>query len=297
MGDEGKMGGLVLFDQVHLPVLLVPIGPFYIGWILAAGRLLPTEWSFLWGLLSILPFLGMGTVLLNDAFDIGVDRLSGRKGGLASSRDRVEKRTLVIIAGISLSISLALAMVVSSDFALVMALLILFTLLYSVPPVHLSRRPGIDILANVLGIGVLCTVAGWVMAAPDTLPPTIWLLTTALGTGTFFLLPALMDYESDRQGGKMTVAGALGWKGACVLGTALISMADVGIVYMSLSSIVLGPSFLWIAWPIILGEVIIFPVLVRRPDLIRQMTGAMAGLLFIGNLAIVLSYLDLLGPF
>ncbi len=81
------------------------------------------------------------------------------------------------------------------------------------------------------------------------------------------------------------------------MGTILISMADVGIVYISLSSIILKPSFLWIAWPIILGEVIIFPVLARRRDLLKPLTGAMGGLLFIGNMVIVLSYLDLLGPF
>ena len=106
-----------------------------------------------------------------------------------------------------------------------------------------------------------------------------------------------MDYESDREGGKVTIAVALGWAGACALGTALISMADVGIIYMSLSSVILKPAFLWIAWPIILGEVVIFPVLARRRDLRRALTGAMGGLLFVGNLVIVLSFLDLLGPF
>ena len=288
---------MVLFGQVHLPVLVIPLGPFYIGWVLAAHRLLPTEGAFYLGLLSILPFLGIGTVLLNDAFDVSVDRLSRRKGDFASSMGDVDRRTLVIIANVSLLISFVLALMVSPEFALVMGLLIVVTLLYSVPPVHLSRRPGLDILANMVGIGVLCTIAGWVLAEPSSLPPTIWLLTTALGTGTFFLLPALMDYESDREGGKGTVAVSLGWAGACALGTILISMADVGIVYMSLASIILKPSFLWMAWPIILGEVVIFPVLARRRDLLKPLSGAMGGLLFIGNLVIVLSYLDLLGPF
>jgi 4-hydroxybenzoate polyprenyltransferase len=297
MSQGGSTGGLVLFDQVHLPVLVIPVGPFYIGWVLATRTLLPVEWTFYLGLLAILPFLGIGTVLLNDAFDVNVDRLSQRKGDFASSKGDIDRRTLVIIGSVSLLISLAMALIVSPEFALVMGLLILFTLLYSVPPVQLSRRPGIDLLANMFGIGVLCTIAGWVLASPGSLPPTIWLVTSAFGTGTFFLLPALMDCKSDREGGKMTVAVALGWAGACGLGTALISMADVGIVYMSLSSIILKPAFLWIAFPIILGEVVIFPILARRRDLIKPLTGAMGGLLFLGNLVIMLSYLDLLGPF
>ena len=288
---------MVLFDQVHLPVLVIPVGPFYIGWMLASQRLLPTDGAFYLALLSILPFLGFGTVLLNDAFDISVDRLSRRKGDFASSKGGVDRRILTIIAIVSLLISFVLALMVSPEFALVVGLLIVATLLYSVPPVQLSRRPGIDLLANMVGIGVLCTIAGWVLAEPSSIPPTIWLVTSAFGTGTFFLLPALMDYESDREGGKATLAVSLGWAGACALGTTLISIADVGIVYMSLASIILKPTFLWIAWPIILGEVVIFPVLARRRDLLKPLTGAMAGLLFIGNLVIILSYLDLLGPF
>ncbi len=74
MTNRGEFRGLVLFDQVHLPILLIPVGPFYIGWVLAAQRLLPTDWEFYLALLSILPFLGVGTVLVNDSFDIPVDR-------------------------------------------------------------------------------------------------------------------------------------------------------------------------------------------------------------------------------
>lgn len=287
----------MLFHQVHLPVLLIPVGPFYIGWVLAAQSLLPTDWSFYVALASILPFLGLGTVLANDAFDVNVDALSVRKGAFASSRGEVDRRRLSLLAGAFLVISFGLALVASLEFAVVIALLIGLALLYSVPPVQLSKRPGPDLLANMIGIGVLCTIAGWVLAAPDSLPPMIWLVTSALGAGTFFLLPALMDFESDSRGGKMTVAVSLGWVGACGLGAALISMADVGIIYMSMASIVLKPAFLWIAWPIILGEVVIFPVLARRRDLLKPLTGAMGGLLFMGNLLIVLSYLDLLGPF
>lgn len=287
----------MVFDQVHLPVLLIPVGPFYMGWVLAAQRLLPTDWTFYVGLLAILPFLGVGTVLLNDAYDIGVDRLSRRKEGFASSRGEINTRRLRAMAAVSLVFAIVLATTASREFGMVIAALAIMTLVYSVPPVQLSRRPGMDLVANMFGIGVLCTIGGWVLVSPGTLPPTIWLVTSALGTGTFFLLPALMDHESDRVGGKTTVAVLLGWSGACALGTALISVADAGIVYMSLASIILKPAFLWIAWPIILGEVVIFPILARRRDLIKPLTAAMGALLFVGNLLIVLSYLDLLGPF
>lgn len=286
-----------MLEQVHLPILFIPVGPFYIGWVLASGTLVPGSVSFLLGFLSVLPFLSLGTVLLNDAYDIDVDPNSRRKGGLPSSKGRLGQSQLRTAGLLSLASSVVLAVAVNTAFLAVISLLVVLSLLYSVPPVQLSRRPGLDLLANALGIGVLCTIAGWVVASPGDVPPSAWLVTSAFGTGTFFLLPTLMDFSSDGSGGKTTIVVALGWGPSCLLGLVLITMADVGIVYMSLSSIILNPGFLWIAWPIILGEMAIFPLLVRRRDLLRQLTGAMSGLLFVGNLVIVLSYLDLIGPF
>ena len=106
-----------------------------------------------------------------------------------------------------------------------------------------------------------------------------------------------MDYGSDEEGCKMSIVVALGWRRACLLGMVLIGLADVGIIYMSLNSIILNPDFLWVAWVIILGELIVFPLLAFRRDLMKPLTGAMGGLLFLGNLLIVLSYLGMLGPF
>ena len=297
MTESGEVRGPVVFGQVHVPTLLIPVGPFFIGWVLAAETLLPTEATFFIALISIFPFLGLGTLLLNDAYDSEVDALSTRKRNYASSTGRVNGGTLKRFAAISFTVSLLLAFVVSLEFLVVITSLVILAVLYSVPPIQLSRKPGMDLAANALGIGVLCTIAGWLVEAPSSLPPTAWLVTSALGTGTFFMLPALMDYGSDAEGGKMSIVVALGWRRACLLGMVLIGLADVGIIYMSLNSIILNPDFLWVAWVIILGEMVVFPVLAIRQDLMKPLTGAMGGLLFVGNFLIVLSYLGMLGPF
>lgn len=297
MSDGGADRGLVVFDQVDLSVLLIPVGPFYMGWVLASSTLLPSDWQFFTGLLAIIPFLGLGTVLLNDAYDTTVDSLSTRKGRYASSTERIDPGKLRVVATASFAASLLFGLLVSIEFAIAILALIALAGMYSMPPVQLSRRPGLDLLANMVGIGVICTTAGWAIADPGTLPPVVWLVTSALGTGTFFMLPALMDYDSDREGGKRTLAVALGWVGSCWLGFSLISLADVGIVYMSLASVILKPSFLWVAWPIIAGQLIVFPLLARRRELLKPGTMAIGSLLFVGNLLILLSYLDLIGPF
>jgi 4-hydroxybenzoate polyprenyltransferase len=298
MGSGG--GGrtpLLVLGQVHLPTLLVPVGPFFIGWVLASEALLPTGLDFWLALASMLPFLGLGTVLVNDAYDAPVDALSRRKGHLPASTGRLGRGTLLGAAAAMFAAALALAWAVNTAFLAAMAALVLLALLYSVPPVQLSRRAGLDLAANSLGIGVVCTVAGWAVERGASLPPAAWLVTSALGTGTFFMLPTLMDHASDLAGGKLGTVVRLGWRRACYLGMALIALADVGIVYMSLGSVILRPSFLYVAWAVILGELVVFPLLARRQDLVRPLTASMAGLLFAGNLLIMLSYLGALGPF
>jgi 4-hydroxybenzoate polyprenyltransferase len=297
MSPSREVRGPVVFDQIHLPILLIPVGPFFIGWVLASGRLLPDTYEFWLALVSVLPFLGLGTVFVNDAYDVSVDALSRRKGTYASSKGQMSPGSLKGMALGAFTASGVLAGLVSYQFLLVILVLVGLALLYSVPPVQLSRRPGLDLLANSLGIGVICTIGGWLVGSPDSLPPMAWLFVSALGTGTFFLLPTLMDYKSDTVGGKRTVAVVLGWRNTCYLGMALIGLADVGIVYMSLASVILKPSFLWIAWVIILGELLVFPLLASKAHLLKQLTAAMGLLLFVGNLLIVLSFLDALGPF
>lgn len=297
MTPPSEVRGPVLLEQVHLPVLTIPVGPFYIGWVLASGRLLPHSLEFWLALVTIIPFLGLGTVFVNDAYDVSVDALSRRKGTYASSRGRTSPAHLKVMALGAFFASAVLAGMVSAPFLLTVLVLIGLAVLYSVPPVQLSRRPGLDLAANSLGIGVICTISGWVVASPGDAPPLVWLVVSALGTGTFFLLPTLMDHESDATGGKRTVVVVLGWRRACYLGLVLIGLADVGIVYMSLASIILEPSFLWVAWVIILGELLVFPVLASRSRLIKPLTATMGALLFVGNLLIILSHVDALGPF
>ena len=287
----------LLFGQLDPLVLLVPAGPFYNGYVLGAHALAPTSWGFAVALVCIIPFLGAGTVLLNDLYDAGVDRGSPRKSATASANGTTSGRSLALAAAACLAVALALATAVSPAFLAVVAALVALSLAYSVPPVQLSRRAGLDLAANAVGIGGLCTMAGWVVAAGITLPPPAWLATSSLGTGTYFVLTTLLDIGPDEAAGKTTVGVRLGWRRACWLGAGLIAAADAGIVWMSVTGTILHPSFLWVAAPIIAGELWVFPALAARPRSARLGLLAMSALLFVGNLAILLSYLRMIGPF
>lgn len=287
----------MLLGQLDILVLLVPLGPFYIGWSLASGELLPGTRAFALAALSMLPFLGAGTVLLNDAYDVDVDARSRRKGGYRASMGLVSPRSMVAAAAACWAAATALAALASPWFLLWTAVLVALAAAYSVPPLRLSRRPPWDLAANSVGIGVVCTLAGWSLEGGPTAPPAAWLVTSALGTGAFFVLTALLDAPTDEAGGKRSVAVALGWSRACALGLALIAAADVGIVYMCLAPVVLRPSFLWVAAPVIALELLVFPLVASRRASALAGTLAMAALLLVGNALIVLSHAGALGPF
>jgi 4-hydroxybenzoate polyprenyltransferase len=287
----------VLLGQLDLLVLLVPVGPFYIGWTLSTGGLLPGTRAFAMAMLSIVPFLGAGTVLLNDAYDVDVDTRSRRKGGYRASLGLASPRSLVAAAAACMTVAVALAALASPWFLLWTAMLAALAVAYSVPPARLSRRPPWDLVANAVGIGVVCTLAGWSLERGPTAPPVAWLLTSALGTGAFFVLTALLDAPTDAAGGKRSVAVALGWGRACALGLALIAAADAGIVYMCMASVVLSPSFLWVAGPVIALELLVFPLVASRRASALAGAFAMAALLLVGNALIVLSHAGGLGPF
>jgi 4-hydroxybenzoate polyprenyltransferase len=289
--------GFLLFNQVELLVISIPAVPFYVGWVLASGELWPTSLRFYLGLLSMFPLLGTGTVLLNDAYDQDVDANSRRKSRLSSSIGILRSSTLSSLAWVSFAAALALAAAASLLLLANVVVLVLLAIAYSVPPVRLSRRPFIDLAANIIGIGVLCTIGGWVLEEGASLPPVAWMFTSAFGTGTIFLFLALMDMDSDKAGGKTTTAVRLGWRGTCLLGLALIATADAGIVYMSLASVVLNPTFLYVAVPIILLELSVFPALLNRRESLEMMTMVMSGLILGGTMLILLSHLGRLGPF
>jgi len=285
----------IMFGQLDPLVLMLPLGTFYMGWVLGTGSLLPADVRFIPAILSIFPFLAVGTVLVNDAYDADVDAQSRRKKGLDLSTGRLGSGKVLAVSVAAFAASLVLAGFVSLKFFIVVGALTILAIAYSSPPMRLSRRAGLDLLANAVGLGSLCIIAGWVASGASSIPPPVWLFTVAFGAGAFFLFPALMDLESDEAGGKRGTAVVLGWKGSCALGTMLMGLANAGIVYMCVHSIILYPRFLLLAWPIIVLEMVVFPLLSKEKRRLKPMMLAMAALLSLGNVLILLSFTGYLG--
>jgi chlorophyll synthase len=280
----------LLFNQFEPLILTVPILPFYMGLAFATGSLAPYDFKFLIAFIAIFPFLGTSTLLLNDIHDMKVDPGSKRKAGRSLETGSLSQKKARGWIALSMAASLLLAWFVNTHFLITIAGLHFLSWIYSTPPARLTSRPVLDLAANVLGIGVLCNVAGWVAAAPGTCPPVAWLYTSGMGAGVAFIMLAAIDVRSDAAGGKKTTVVWLGESNGLLLGLGLLFAANLGIMYLAKNAILLTRSFLYIALPFIALETATYILLMSRPKSLGRGYIWIIGELAFGNLLILLNF-------
>ncbi len=199
------------------PLVLIPAWSFFVlGWRLYA----PSE-PFPAGRFAALSLVLAGAYLANQIVDRETDRLNGK--GFFLQRGLFTPRTYTIAAAVLTVVGLGVA--VWGDAAprrILVAALLGFA--YSVPPVRLAARAGLDLVANAAGYGVL---ALWI-GAGDAKPTWAW-LGTGLAVAAVFVHTTLLDLEGDAHTGKRTIGVALGPRLSRLLALALAAGA-VGLV-------------------------------------------------------------------
>lgn len=193
-------------------------GPVLVG--LAFGAAAPDELTSPVAVALFLYFLVPANIYLygvNDAFDADTDRHNPKKTG----RERRFEGHPVTVAAIAASLLLGIGLVVASPAAArpwLVGFLVLATA-YSVPPVRLKARPGLDSAAN--GLYILPGVAAYAALA-GSLPPLAILVGAWLWTMAMHAYSAIPDIEPDRAAGVDTVATALGHR---------VSLAACGLLW------------------------------------------------------------------
>jgi len=327
----------ILVDEIRLrPVLyakamlrhmgpefwIVAIYPFYISWVWGSGEILPNygwleetpmyagiygvtiwewvarSWEWVAGLLVIGPLLGGGTVLYDDYFDREVDRDNPRKRTLMFLKPRAHSSAVMAVAIGLFAASLAIAALISAVFLALSAVIVLLSLIYSTPPLRLKGRGGLDLLTNMLGFGVLCSLAGFSIAAPLREYPWLWLVPMLLGTGALFVPTTLADVVSDGRNGVRTIAVALGVRRAIWLTIALLFLANVAILAFGAWGYLYSPWVVVRVWPISVLELVPLFYLLRRPDLdnVLNVIFGTSTLMAIGTLLLALNHVGIWGP-
>jgi 4-hydroxybenzoate polyprenyltransferase len=163
---------------------------------------------------EILPNLGLfvlvvsAAFVVNQIFDVESDRLN-RKTFLLSSGVVSRSESAILLVALSIAVfGLGLRSEPPLRYLVWSGLVLGFA--YSVPPVRLKGRPVLDMVANVVGFGVIGFAMGWLAYAEMS-----WHLWTrcsayALAMCAIFLNTCIPDEEGDRKAGDRTSCVAFG---------------------------------------------------------------------------------------
>jgi chlorophyll synthase len=261
----------------------VTFAPFYIAWAFASDKAFPTYISrllfipdtgslenlpmemlvFILGLISMGPFLGGATILYNDYWDYVKDKNNRRKKNLPLLKGRLKRRSILFVSSFLFLLSLLIGFFISYQFMFFLFLCILLCICYSTPPIRLKERPGIDLLTNLVGIGLFCSLAGWVVVRPISEFPILWAITCMLGVGAIYMPTTMIDYEPDKAEGVRTIATHLGKRRSFFIGMAFVIGSNSMIILMSLIGYLVDRGFLVYAIPIIIAQIGIYYYLLR----------------------------------
>jgi len=203
-------------------------GPFYIGWAVATGDLFPGPVGFL-GMALVGLMLGGFTFTFNAYYDRKIDVSNPRKVNSPLVQGRISPDAVLRLALAFMLISIfsaaGLAYFSGSLAAFIIPLVMLtLSVIYSHPIIRLKSRPGLDILANVVGLGVLSPLLGWsIVKDPLDFPP-LFLLSIALVFGGLYSPSTVADYHSDKKRGITSLAVRFGFWRTLWLGLFLLSL-------------------------------------------------------------------------
>lgn len=276
---------------------IVAAFPLYVGWVLAqnpldvAGRhLFVDDLKLVLALVVIGPMLGSYSLLVNTYYDMETtDRVNPRKQYVQAIEDILDRETVAYAAWGFGVLGLLSALYVAQNliayegggglltallgqyvFLALMAIVVLLSVLYSHPAVRWKGVPGMDLLVNVLGFGVVCPLAGWALLRPIESFPAWYLASSALFVGSVYVPTTASDYTSDRAFGIQTLAVALGVRRAMGLGFVLllgaIALLGVGdrLIWFPFS----GPArgVLEVLWPFLAVQGALYAASMRHPS-------------------------------
>ena len=274
----------------------VAIFPMYVGWVLAqnpsdvAGRhLFIDDLGIVLGFVVIGPLLGTFTFLINTYYDMGTtDLVNPRKQYVRVIEDVIDRETVLYAAWGFGVLGLLLAAFVSANlitypsfgggltglftnytFFVLLAASAALSVAYSHPAVRWKGVPGMDLLVNVVGFGVICPLAGWALLRPIEQFPLWYLLSVALFVGAAYAPTTAADYESDRAFGIRTLAVALGPERTMLLGFAQLVGAVTLLVAGGLGN---WFPFTGVAangisplWPFLAAQIVFYAAFLGRP--------------------------------
>jgi geranylgeranylglycerol-phosphate geranylgeranyltransferase len=155
------------------------------------------------------PFVAGGALVLNQVCDCAYDRTS-MKRNLPIASGKIKKQKGAWLSFILLSSGVLASLVIGLQAAIVTAVAVVSSVLYSVPPMRFKARPIFDSILNGLCYGVFPTLVGWTVTMRFSFQ-TVYICVPLFlfFTGSHVLL-AIPDIHDDKKSGIITSAAMLG---------------------------------------------------------------------------------------
>lgn len=163
--------------------------------------------------------------LLNQVFDTESDTRNNKC--LFIARGILGTRTVVLMAvGFFLAASIAYRRV-DAVHRIPLFVALLLALLYSLPPVRLCSRPFLDMLANAVGYGGVAFVLGFNVFNPSITSAAWAAAPYILLVAATFVHTTILDYDGDRESGKVSTSVFIGLGASTYLAGALHAAAFI----------------------------------------------------------------------
>jgi len=261
-GDDAR-GGLLdaAYDVLMVTSAqfwIVAAAPFLIGAFLATREIWP-DWRIILGVVVIGPLVAGSTLAYNAYTDARVDIFNPRKAHLAYVRGWLSPAIVLNLARGLAGAGLLLSLLLGPQFAVLVALCVLLSVLYSSPRTKLKSVPGGDVLVNMVGLGAIVPLAGWAATGADVRDfPAWYLLPIFFALGSLYCPTLVPDTEADRLAGVKTLAVSLGTRAVAWLGFALLALSIATNVSCGLRGYVLSQGLVMRVWPVYAAQLALY---------------------------------------
>lgn len=213
--------------------LLYPLVPliFALGFQAGGGSLVTwplTEWLFVLALTW--PF-GMIIYGINDIYDADIDTADKKRSRLEGGKHKdSEQKYIWWGVGVAVVAFMTVSVIAHSTYGLIFTFVsVLASVTYSVPPLRLKSRAGLDVLFSGVAYVVFVYGAGyWLMQPYAPLPDAVYVL--AIFAACLHALGALRDYTVDKAALATTIAVQFGPRITSLL-VAIASLIGMAIWY------------------------------------------------------------------
>jgi chlorophyll synthase len=274
----------------------VSLLPYYVGFVLASHRLLPTAAQLpplLTGAVVVEPLVWLAVLAVNDANDLPGDLRNPRKAGTPLTVGRLSPRAVRRVALAAAGAAVPVSLSVGTAFTAGALLALTLGWLYSTPPVRLKSRPGADVAANALALGALGPLAGWTAVHALSGFPWAIALQGVLVGAALYVPTTLADHPADLASGYRTIAVRLGPRVAYRLGLAAWTGAAALSVALAATGTVIPRRMLPFEAVTVPGLILAYHLLLHRRQSIRRVA-AVSVLFLVPSVAFALTYTHVL---